>query len=209
MININNPVDTEEVQHLTCGQRLSKIIDSRGLSKAWVAEKLNISKQALNYILKHSAKPKYIDELAVLLELNPVWLKTGIGLPQQKPNIQQVSTIPIIPKDMLSHPCSINYTYDVIEFISNTNINNFFAYRLDDESNFPPFMQNSILIFDSTKHPNHGEYVLIVIKEDIYVRQYIIEENNIYYRSTNTTHKIFVNSEVKIMGVLYEARFKF
>src|SRR5690606_35525258 len=128
--------------------------EKSGLSKAWVAERLGISKQALNYLLKHAVKPKFVDELAGLLSLNPEWLEQGIGAPQANRKTvisSKMNKIPLMSKDSsLNQPMSMWDSPCSIEF-SNDNIKNFIAYSLDDNSNFPPFIQGSILIFDISK----------------------------------------------------------
>ena len=53
------------------GTRVEFLLQKQGISKNWVADKLGITKQALNYLLKHSVKPKYVPILAEILKVNP------------------------------------------------------------------------------------------------------------------------------------------
>ncbi len=46
------------------------------------------------------------------------------------------------------------------------------AYRLGDDSNFSPFIEGIVLIFNANKQPNTQDYVLIQIEQEIFVRQY-------------------------------------
>lgn len=197
---------SEHFEDSQFGQRIAYIIENRGLSKAWIAEKLGISKQALNYLLKHSTKPKFVDELAELLELNPDWLETGLGDPMLKNiAITKPNTIPVMRSYALLNPLSKHKT-ETIEF-SRDNGRDVIAYKLEDNSNFPPFIQGSVLIFDRKKQPVNGDYVLSIIESDVFVRQYLVDGDNICFKATNNDHKTFINPAAEILGVLFEARY--
>ena len=151
------------------GQRVAYVIETKGISKAWVAEKLGISKQALNYLLKHSIKPKFIDEFAELLELDPDWLETGIGNPvirMQSNKTRNTTTLLIrIKSDILKPAHAIRHAQESIDF-SSDNLADYIAYKLEDDSNFPPFIEGSILIFNMPKQPTSGDHVLVIIDKD-------------------------------------------
>ena len=197
---------------LMFGQRVAFIIESKGVSKAWIADKLGISKQALNYLLRHSTKPKFVDEFAELLELSPEWLETGIGRPSINNNVsiasQGAHTIPVRTKtelinsteDLEAHKESIDFSRD--------NAKHVIAYKLDDNSNFPPFIQGSILIFDTKKQPVNGDYVLLIIEGDVFVRQYLVDGKNSCYKASSGDHKTFINPTAELLGVLFEARYQ-
>lgn len=59
--------------------RIELLLSQRGTSKVWLANELNLSRQALNYILNSKASEKYITEIAKLFDVYPEWLKTGRG----------------------------------------------------------------------------------------------------------------------------------
>jgi len=206
-IEISYSADFSE---LMFGKRLSYIIESQGVSKAWVANKLGISKQALNYLLKHGIKPKFVDELAELLKLNAEWLETGAGNPTthvHSPQESQIKKIPVITKSTLSNNKNTHQSQKSIDFSCNQS-ENYIAYRLDNNSNFPPFIQGSILIFDTHKQPTNGDYVLSKIQDNLFVRQYLVDDNNICYKASNHEYKTFINPTAEIMGVLFEARYQ-
>lgn len=198
-------------EHLMFGQRVAYVIETSGLSKAWIADKLGISKQALNYLLKHAINPKFVDEFADLLKLDPKWLETGEGSPSirmKETRQSAVKTIPIVTKaDLLSPTKSFDKSRKTIEF-SRNNVETFTAYKLEDDSNFPPFIEGSILIFDTTKQPENEDFVLLIIENDVFVRQYVIDGNNICYKAGNGEHKLFINPKVTLLGVLVEARYQ-
>ena len=197
-------------ENLMFGQRVAYVIETRGLSKAWVAEKLGISKQALNYLLKHSINPKFVDEFAELLKLDPKWLETGEGSPSIRTKETQHpagTAIPIITKAEFLSPTSPSESRETIDFARN-NIETFTAYKLEDDSNFPPFIEGSILIFDTKKQPGNEDFVLSIIENDVFVRQYLVDGNNICYKAGNGGHKTFINPKATLLGVLVEARYQ-
>lgn len=201
----------KNVESLMFGQRVAYVIETSGLSKAWIAEKLGISKQALNYLLKHSVNPKFVDEFAELLKIDPHWLETGEGSPsiRTKEHLQSTAaTLPVITKaDLLTHTKSFGKNKESIEF-SRGNAEAFTAYKLEDDSNFPPFIEGSILIFDTKKRPDNEDYVLLIIENDVFVRQYLVDGDNICYKAGNGGHKTFINPKAKLLGVLVEARYQ-
>ena len=202
----------KNTEDLIFGERISYIIENRGLSKAWIAERLGISKQALNYLLKHATKPKFLDELADLLQLNPKWLETGEGSPWLANTESRVANlankIKIRTKHELLHPQEApKAEQDFIDY-SGSDVHQVIAYKLNDNSNFPPFIQGSILIFNRERKPGNGDYVLAIIENDVFVRQYLIDGKISCYKASSGDHKTFINPVAMILGVLFEARYK-
>ena len=96
---------------------------------------------------------------------------------------------------------------EFIEIFYNNN-EAFTAFRLSDDSNFPPFIEGSILIFDKSKEPTTDDYVLIIIENELYVRQYSMDGFNSCYKASNNKYKTFINPKVILLGVLIEARYQ-
>lgn len=208
--NIITP--TLEFQKSKFGERLGFLIESRGVSKNWLASKLGISKQALNYLINHSLKPKYIDQLASILEAQPKWLEFGIGTPfpvqssTNKPFKIQVydsdATLNILQSG------KINFDGEILDYQAETT-DNLIAYRLSNDSLFPPFIEGTILIFDKSLKPTNGKYVLFALDNDksLMVRRYSKDGDDVYYTTNNNNYKNLVNIDVIIVGVLVEARY--
>jgi SOS-response transcriptional repressor LexA len=209
------PSDNIDVQHLKqfenmlFGERIAYIIEIRGISKAWIAERLGISKQALNYLLKHSIKPKFIDEFAELLGLDPQWIEDGLGDPfVKKIKAAKSVSLPVFNHENLHEQTNVTYDmHQTIDFTHNSD-NTFLAYKLEDDSNFPPFIGGSILIFNTEKKPANQDYILLKINREIFVRQYLIDGDNICFKASNSLHKTFINPLATILGVLVEVRYK-
>lgn len=197
---------------LTFGRRVACIIENSGLSKAWVAERLGISKQALNYLLKDAIKPKFVDELAEILGLNAEWIEKGSGSPWGSKKSQVTSSSQQIPvltkKDLLKKRIGSWESNTTID-IAGMYLENFIAYKLEDDSSFPPFIRNSILIFNIEKQPQSEDYVLLLMENDVFVRQFLVDGNIICYKSSNPGYKTFINPDgIQLLGVLTEARYQ-
>lgn len=202
-------IDKENVKE-SFGDRLSFQIKEKGLSKLWLANKLGISKQALNYLINHSIKPKFVDQLAEILNIEPSWLEYGTTSPlyqDLKEFIEQ--KIPIYDSNSLLNyfdkktiEDNLNVTY-----FKHTNIENIIAFKLSSECLFPPIIENSILFFDTKKNPSNGDFVLLITNGTILVRQFILEGNNICYYAPNNKYQSLANIKAEIKGTLIEARY--
>lgn len=196
------------------GTRLEFLIQQRGISKNWLAEKLGITKQAFNYLLKHSSKPKYVNTLAEILRADPLWIEHGEGVPFVHANDlkSSFSKIKIHTAEsilLMFREEAGDDIQEYIDYVAEKN-DNFFAYRLSNESMFPPFMENTVLIFNKDKTPKNGDFVLLVLESDnsVLVRQYIKDGNDIYFHPKNKNYKSLVNAAAVILGVLVEARYQ-
>ena len=203
-------IEILQIEHLSFGERIAYAIEAKGISKAWIAERLGISKQALNYLLRHSIKPKFVDEFAEILGLDPLWIEKGVG---KLPTFEAIpshkeSKIFIVNNEILLGKATLNEQKCPSIDFNHQLEDRFIAYKLIDDSNFPPFIQDSILIFNSKKAPLHQDYVLFNMDDNIFVRQYLIDGSNICYMASNHQHKTFINPEATILGVLVEVRYQ-
>ena len=199
-------------EQMNFGDRVNLIIKKKGLSKSYMAEKLGVSRQAFNYILNHSNKLKYLDEIADLLQVNPSWLENGelpITLEQSELNTIQ---IPILNETLLIKSLINNTPFSDYEMITVDNAtSDCFAFKILNDSMFPPFMENTLMIFDKSKKPFNGCYVIAHIKDDdsIVIRKYNKDGNDTYLTPSSDSYKSFTNPDAKIIGVLVESRFLF
>jgi SOS-response transcriptional repressor LexA len=194
----------------TFGERLELAIKTKGVSKLWLADKIGISKQALHYLINHSNKPKYIDKISELLNIDPNWLEFGKqstiqnqSLSTTKQHIKIYNSESLL--NFILHKEQSNegeFTY-----FQCPGVENIIAFRLQNDSLFPPLIENSLLFFDTQKKPNNGDYILILLNNSILVRQFVAEGSDIYYHATNNKYQSFTNVKVEIIGVLIEARY--
>lgn len=192
--------NADATEELNFGERVNFLIKKRGVTKRWLAENLGITKQALNYLINHASKPKYLDPLSELLKANPAWIEFGKGEPF-------IPSLPRKEKEYFSKLRIHNFetltaairheeperNYDFIEYTQD-NTKDFIAYQIEDDSLFPPFMEKTILIFDRGRSPKEDDYALIFFKE-----------KNSFSIELYSPKTISVNME--IVAVLVEARY--
>ena len=209
---LENAISTNTSHLIDFASRLNYVIDHKGISKSWLAKKLNISKQALNYLLKSSNKPKYIDEISELLSISPDWLEHGTGeiyVPIDK--VDKKRSIPVLKSREVYGYLNTN------EFKSNFNITveedefSYIGYLIENDSLFPPFIEGSILIFKQSNIFNNGDFVLIIDEpsQNSMVRKAVQDGNSIFLKPCNESYDSFKYNEdsYKIVGILQEARY--
>lgn len=196
----------------TFEEKVLALLQQQKRSKAWLAEEIGVSKQALNYMLKHSVKPGYIAEIALALNVSVEWLKgetESLLIPVHK--TAEGRTIPVYElKDLASIEVKqIGSDRSVI--IEAEQPKNCIAVYLDNISMEPIFKKGTILIFDQDKKPVSEDYVLLKRKDkqDVLFRQMVVEGKDTYYKSSDVSYKPLVGEEVEIIGVLTESRYLF
>ena len=160
--------------------RVEFLLQQRGTTKSWLAEKLNISRQALNQVLKHSKKPKYASEISEIFNVSPKWLRFGEGLMDLTSSAGEATLVPLYminDSKLIKENASKNVFYD-----NNTN-ESIFAVKIDSmPSMLPLFTKGSVLIFD--KHlPKSGDFTLFKFDNKIFIRKYIKEQNEIILKA--------------------------
>lgn len=196
------PKENEE----TFSDRVLMVLHQQKRSKAWLAEQIGISKQALNYILMRSSKKKCMNEIAVALEVNPEWLKTGKGA--MVIHLHTRSDIKFIP--VLSIESLASYAANTIA-VSADYASDCFAVVLNNHSMEPLFTSGSLLIFDPSKKAKNGDFVLFSLAQDktIYFRQFFKEGQDYYFKAVATMYETMKHSDMTLHGVLIESRHHF
>jgi SOS-response transcriptional repressor LexA len=198
-------------ENLNFGDRILLILENQQRTKAWLAEQIGISKQAFNYLLNHTSTPKYINEIAAILEVNPEWLKTGNGsITIDIANRTDIIWLSLIKlrdvKQFIADAQKVNKDTIAVE---STLSSHCYAVLLENKSMEPLFLQGSHLIIDPTKTPKCGDYIIFALNDEVYFRQYFIDGNDIYLKTIDTMYKTFSNQKIKIYGVLVESRNSF
>lgn len=192
------------------GDRVLTILKQQQRSKAWLAEQIGISKQAMNYLLNHSTKPKFLNEIAASLEVSPEWLKTGKGTFFNITNNNQgIRQIPLLRMDTLGK--NSNDAFDEMITADSSYPPSCFAVKLENTSMEPTFNRNSILIFDPLKEPRNGDFIVFSVDTtgQYFFRQYFYDGDEIYLKSMDSMYKNFKNEKITIHGILIESRNQF
>lgn len=215
-MNLTKTINTIDATHEETreefGERVLMLLQQQKRSKAWLAEQIGISKQAMNYLLNCSAKPKYVNEIASALEANPEWLRTGKGtfliLSNDDTGIRQ---IPLLNMESIGKADQENIKPLSTITADQAYPRSCFAVTLENTSMEPTFNQGSILIFDPSKKPRGGDYIIFSVEttKQVFFRQYYSDGDDIYLKSVDTMYKNFKNEKITIHGVLIESRNQF
>jgi SOS-response transcriptional repressor LexA len=209
-IKVNEATNEETRQEF--GERIAMLLQQQKRSKAWLANKIGLSKQALNYLLNSSAKPKYVNEISAALEANPEWLRTGKGTFLILSNDDQgIRQIPLLNIEAIGKADQEKIKSLGTVTADQAYPSSCFAVKLENTSMEPTFNQGSILIFDPSKKPRSGDFVVFSVEASgqVFFRQYYSDGDDIYLKSVDTMYKNFKNEPITIHGVLIESRNQF
>jgi Peptidase S24-like len=192
--------------------RVLTILKEQKRSKAWLSQQVGISPQALNYLLNHSTKPKFVNEIAFALEVSPEWLKTGKTSFVNFSSFQAGGRhIALLAMDTIGKsPHQDPEPLEVIT-IDPSYPSSCFAVKFENTSMEPIFNQGSILIFDSVKRPRNADFIIFSVNEtgQVFFRQYFTDGDDVYLKSVDIMYKNFRNEKITIHGVLIESRNQF
>tara|TARA_R110002126_G_scaffold222360_3_gene367541 strand:+ start:1102 stop:1737 length:636 start_codon:yes stop_codon:yes gene_type:complete len=201
----------ESMPTSTFKDRVTSVLNDLNRSKAWLAEKIGISRQALNYLLANTNGGKYISHIADALNINPEWLVSGEGDLNLTTN--HMNTIPLLKLENISRWLNGTFTelYETI-LVEDTDTSGTFAIILDNSSMEKEFAKNSILIFKQSLKPSNGDYILAQLNTDnqepIFIfRQYMTDGTGVYLKALDTTFRTITEcDDFNIIGLLTEQR---
>jgi len=202
----------------TYSDRINLLLIQRGSTKKWLADKLGITKQALNMLLKRNKKPKFINEIAEVFNVSPQWLLTGNGTITVTEKNEIINTRAIVYN--LSALLQDNrYVINPIEVHLNPELDAFCIYAditINDESFKIP--HNATLVFLKHKPINSNAIALVYEKSAQKIRLLTVVnqsttklETSIFVPGTGIqkiTYNIGLDSTINILGVLDEIRLK-
>lgn len=193
------------------GGRILLTLEQQRRSKSWLAEQIGISKQAINYLLKYSSNPKYVNEIATALEVRPEWLLFGKGGRQSlSEEVADIARIPILSLDnipLFTKNHSHNLT-DEFTHITSSSASSCFATVLENSCMEPLFNRGTLLIFNSSSEPKNGDYVIFTLakNKELLFRQYFKDGKDIYLKAIDALYESYKGTQVTIFGVLIESR---
>jgi len=206
--------DIKSMPISTFKDRVTSVLNDLNRSKAWLADEIGISRQALNYLLSNTNGGKYASHIADALNINPDWLVSGEGELNLITN--QTKTIPLLKTKSISPWLDghFNELYEAIP-VEYTETNEIFAIILDNSSMETEFAKNSTLIFKQYKKPSNGDFVLARLntdsKEPIFIfRKYMTDGTGVYLKALDATFRTITEDDhFDIIGLLIEQRRKF
>ena len=146
------------------GERVNHILANQRLTKTWLANKLNLSKQNINYLLHYSSRPRHLKQIAELLDVSQEWLQTGNGpINKMSPDgARHYCTIPIFGSNQLNDFESSDYSGAKSGLLTELNTpKNAFAVLLERDLGEQIFRLGNILIFNPDLSHADQNYSLI------------------------------------------------
>jgi transcriptional regulator with XRE-family HTH domain len=207
----------------TLSDRLVFALKERNVSQSELAQQIGISQQAIQYLCKGKLNhSKFTFEIAASLNISIVWLATGKGTmsPDENPYNQSITSQNKIP--ILSFEQIIEY-YVKKTLADLSSIDNYvlpdtalekscFAFKLQDNSMYPKFDQNTIAIADHDKKPEHLSFVVAYLQkiDAIIVRQlHLINDRMILKPANNTIFNCIELADAsQIIGTLVKAKWE-
>ncbi len=199
-----------KASNLSYGERIMQALREQRRTKVWLAEQVGISKQNLNYILRHANSAKHATKIAECLGIHTTWLTSGLG-GKYKTQKQEFIRIPVLPLQINSQ--NIERSYNKTSYlVANNKIDAAcFAIKLNNQSMEPEFKAGSYLIFDPNKEIAEACFVCMSLKHKpgLLFRQYHIDGTDVYFKTLNDMYRVIQNEPFIIHGVLIEDRREF
>jgi len=214
-------VDEEQYNFNTLSGRLSYALRVCNMSQAELARRVGIKQQSVQYLCSNKAeKSKYSDSFAKALEISSTWLLTGRGHMNNENDpsyrfIHSKTPLPILSEEEIIS-IHVNHSgaqsdYENQVFVDVAIAKNAFAMYLKDQSMYPKFEKNSLLVISTDFNDNdNNDYVLAYIKEFnvIVFRELKIEGDDKYLTPMNQIvyKSLLLSKEDIVLGRLKEIR---
>ena len=201
------------------GDRVTHILKEMRLTKTWLAQQLEVSKQNINYLLHYASKPRYVSKISNLLEVNKEWLKTGNGPINKmgKSNPQHFHIIPLFTSHGLEESSSSSWDPNAADAGLLAEIDTpskAFAIRLEHDLGEPMFKSGNTLIFMPQTRPSMQHYQLVSCDNNskLVLRHPTLNQQRIIY-SRKQQQKNEEGSasapEIETIGIMIEVRVTF
>lgn len=197
-------------EHASFGDRVNQALEEQRRSKVWLAHRLGISKQNLNYLLRHSYRHKHIEAISEALSLKKTWLLYGKGTKNLETPLGH-RKIPVLPM-LLNQANEYEQAGDATTLIVGRHLDPAcFAVQLTNTSMAPHFRKDSYLIFDPNRQAENTDYVCLSLKNQpgLLFRQVHMDTGDIYFKACNQMYRTIHNEPYFINGVLVEAISRF
>lgn len=204
----------------TLNTRLSKLMREKGISINALAQQAGV---AVGTVQKLVSDPQCNPTISSLESIGKILGASISYLIGQTDKLTTLSTfdVPILdlstlPQDLLSFEAKKEAEISAANFVHCTTevSDKAYAIKMPDNSMFPLFPENSVLIFDPKKNSYDGAYVLVKIKkyEKVLFKQLLKDEPNFYVKSINPSLKeeiVKLAENDKIIATLVQSFIKY
>ncbi len=160
---------------MSLSQRLSDIMKEQNITEAALGKKAGISQQAINKIVKgETQKPRNLIAIASALNVDPIWLVSGIE-PRQNisyPSQQILSknlSIYTLSHSLHSHIFHLDKNKIARKLISPPSLNQrqgLYGFYMQGSMMIPRFKAGDLIIADSYQPPKEGEDCVVAYKSE-------------------------------------------
>ncbi len=157
---------------MSLAERLQNLLKEQKLTEADLGKQAGVSQQAINKIVKgNTQKPRHLVAIAAALQVDPIWLLTGIGPSKQITNYEQqklhdLATIPVYQIERNHHgdyflsspPIITDRLTSPAQFATSHSL---YAIYMPNSIMEPRFMVGELIIADTSRPPQMGEDCII------------------------------------------------
>lgn len=200
------------------GTRVKRMLKLKGMTQAELARIVGVKQQTISYICSE-ANPaqtsRYSAQIASALGINPVWLQTGQGDPNDltvpitvEGTVIRAAQIPVLDgagaKDLLEAKPLTSKGFVMTDRLSGAG----FALEIEGDSMAPRFNPGDVVVIDTTLRPEPGDYVCSLLQSGaITFRRYRQRQHGYVLVPENPDwDELTEDAIAKIVGVMVEHR---
>ncbi len=203
----------------TLSDRLSYALDRLGISQAELARRIKVKRQAVQYLCTSGTnKSKFAYDIAEALGISVDWLVASKGemmlkeSPEQR-LLSEQKVVPILDWNQIN--AWLSHKLDKFTLANWTTIHeklsdNSYALKLKDNSMFPRFDSETVIVIDPTISPTPPCFVVAYIKRmhDFVFRRLTKEDGKLMLYAYNETgyKQLPLLKEDKVLGCMVEAK---
>lgn len=216
---MNYEILMEEQDLNTLSKRLAYALEKTGTTQTELARRINVKKQAIQYLCASGTdKSKFAYHIAQALNINVDWLVTGKGemmlkeSPEQR-LLSEQKVVPILQWGQIDLWISTGIDRQTITDWTTVHekfSKKSFALKLKDNSMFPRFDTDTLIIVDPEKRPTTPCFVVVHIKKihETVFRQLIQDDDKfVLYAFNEAGYKqLPLSCNDKILGCMVEAK---
>ena len=204
------------------GNRIRQALQTKGISQAELARRIGVKQQTISYLCamdSPATTTRYATKIAQVLGVNPAWLQTGEGDPDN-PVVHVVvegvevlfRRVPLfkVVDSLLRYLKGKPAKAASVGIITNLTVSDrVFAVEVTDSSMAPIFESGDRVVFDPEIKPEPGDYVLALVSEMPVLRKFRMKTGGVYELAPmNADWPTLTSSEesITILGVMVEHR---
>lgn len=204
------------------GKRIRQALETKGISQAELARRIGVKQQTISYLCaldSPATTTRYAPKIAQELGVNPSWLQTGEGDPdnpfvhvaiegmdvlfRRVPLFAEITSLMLYLKGKPAKATAIG-------IITSLHVSErVFAIEVGDESMAPIFEPTDRVVFDPEVKPEPGDYVLAQVGDALVLRKYRMKSGNVFELAPMNADwpTLTSNSErITLLGVMVEHR---